>query len=82
MGHPVGVIAPGYRADIAVLDPDHPTLIGRTGDDALDSWVFSGGTPCVRDVIVGGTHVVRDRIHVREDEITKAFRAAVKRLTA
>ena len=82
MCHPVGVIAPGYRADIAVLDPDHPTLIGRTGDDSLDSWVFSGGTPCVRDVIVGGTHLVRDRIHVREDEIAKAFRAAVKRLTA
>src|SRR5205823_5907946 len=35
VAQPIGAIAPGYRADITVLDPDHPALIGRSGDDIL-----------------------------------------------
>jgi formimidoylglutamate deiminase len=63
-----------------VLDPDHPALIGRSGDNAVDSWVFSGGAACVRDVIVGGEIVIRERRHSREDEILRDFRAAITRL--
>jgi formimidoylglutamate deiminase len=79
---PVGAIAPGYRADIVVLDLDHPALIGREGDDILDSWIFSGGNACVKDVYVAGKEVIKDRHHEREEEILNGFRAAVKRLTA
>jgi formimidoylglutamate deiminase len=78
---PVGALAPGCRADIVVLDPDHPALIGRAGDDILDAWIFSGGNPCVRDVHVGGEAVIEDRRHKREEEIARNFRATVKRLT-
>ena len=81
MGQPVGLLAPGYRADIAVLDADHPALIGRSGDAVLDSWIFSGGNACVKDVFVGGSHVVKDRHHAREDEIEAGFRAAMRRLS-
>jgi formimidoylglutamate deiminase len=81
MAQPVGALAPGFRADITVLDDDHPALIGRSGDSALDSWIFSGGNACVRDVFVAGNHVVQDRRHIREEAILKNFRAAVKRLT-
>jgi formimidoylglutamate deiminase len=77
---PVGAIAPGQRADIVVLDPDHSALIGRSGDDILDSWIFSGGNACVKDVYVAGLPVIKDRHHAREEEIAKNFRAAVKRL--
>ena len=82
MAQPVGALAQGFRADITVLDDEHPALIGRSGDSALDSWIFSGGNACVRDVFVAGTHVVQDRRHIREEAIEKNFRAAVKRLTA
>lgn len=82
MAQPVGVLAQGFRADIAVLDDEHPALIGRSGDAALDSWIFSGGNACVRDVFVAGEHVVEDRRHIKEDAILQNFRAAVKRLTA
>jgi formimidoylglutamate deiminase len=68
------------RCDIVVLDPDHPSLIGRARDEAVDSWVFSGGAPCVKDVIVGGNLVVMDHRHSREDEVLRDFRAAVGRL--
>jgi formimidoylglutamate deiminase len=77
---PMGAIAPGKRCDIVVLDPDHPALIGRTCDEAVDSWVFSGGAPCVKDVIVGGNLVVMDHRHHHEDEVLDNFRAAVGRL--
>ncbi len=82
MTQPVGAIAPGFRADIAVLDDEHPSLIGRSGDSVLDTWIFSAGNSCVKDVLVGGAHVVKERHHIREDEIAARFRAAVKRLTA
>jgi formimidoylglutamate deiminase len=80
LDQPIGAIAPGCRADIAVLDGDHPALVGRRGDDILDSWIFSAGNACVKDMIVGGRHVVKDRHHVREEEILRGFRAAVERL--
>lgn len=82
MAQPVGALAAGFRADITVLDDDHPALIGRSEDSALDSWIFSGGNSCVRDVFVAGNHVVQDRRHIREEAILKNFRAAVKRLAA
>ncbi|MGE0007622.1 MAG: formimidoylglutamate deiminase [Parvibaculaceae bacterium] len=82
MAQPVGALAPGRRADIAVLDDEHPALIGRSGDQVLDSWIFSGGNACVRDVFVAGRQVVEDRRHVKEEAILGNFRAAVKRLTA
>ncbi|CAN5379391.1 formimidoylglutamate deiminase [soil metagenome] len=81
MAQKIGRIAVGYRADFVVLDPDHPSLIGRSGDQALDSWIFSGGAPCVRDVYVAGKQVVADRHHIDEERILNAFRATVARLT-
>jgi formimidoylglutamate deiminase len=80
MAQPVGKIAPGHRADIAVLDGDHPALIGREGDQVIDSWIFSGGNACVLDVFVAGRHVVKDRQHLNEAPIRKRFRAAVEKL--
>jgi formimidoylglutamate deiminase len=80
MNQPVGALSPGYRADICVLDGDHPALIGRTGDTILDSWIFSGGNACVKDMFVAGAHLVKDRAHIREAEIEGRYRRAVKRL--
>jgi formimidoylglutamate deiminase len=80
MAQPVGAIAPGLRADICVLDAEHPILIGRKGDAVVDSWIFSGGNPCVKDMFVAGQHVVADRRHVREDAIASAYRKAVEKL--
>jgi formimidoylglutamate deiminase len=82
MAQPVGAIAVGKRCDITVLDAGHPLLLGRTGDAALDTWIFSGGTALVKDVFVAGRHIVKDRHHIRQDTIARNFRAAVERLSA
>ena len=80
MCQPVGAIAPGFRCDIAVLDGEHPLLWGRTGDAALDTWIFSGGNQLVKDVFVAGRHLVQDRHHIHQDQIARSFRRALRRL--
>ena len=80
IAQPVGALAPGFRCDVTVLDSDHPLLAGRSGDTALDSWIFSGGNALVKHVFVGGRQMVKDRHHIHEDAIAQAFRAAQRRL--
>jgi formimidoylglutamate deiminase len=80
LAQPMGAIAVGRRCDVVVLDADHPAMLGRERDEAIDTWVFSAGQAAVKDVIVGGRPVVVERRHAREEEILSAFRSAVRRL--
>ncbi len=79
-GRRVGALAEGHRADIVVLDPNHPTLAGRTGDTLLDSWVFSATGSPVSGVMVGGQWVVRDGHHDGEEAIADRYRNTMARL--
>ncbi len=80
LGRPIGAIAPLRRADIVVLDGDHPALAGRDGDAILDALVFSGNFLPVRDVMVGGAWVVRDAAHRDESAIAGTYRRTKDRL--
>jgi formimidoylglutamate deiminase len=73
-------LEPGHRADLIVLDPDHPTLVGRGGDDVVDSWLFSGEESPVRDVMVSGRWVVRDGRHHAQEAILAAYARVAERL--
>ena len=81
LDNPAGAIAVGKRCDIAVLDDEHPAMIGRAGDAALDTWIFSAGNSALKDMIVGGSHVVKDRRHIDEERIQKKFSETVRRLS-
>ncbi|MDP1702774.1 MAG: formimidoylglutamate deiminase [Aestuariivirga sp.] len=81
LDQPMGVIAVGKRCDITVLADGHPAMIGREGDAALDTWIFSAGNAAVKDVIVGGSHLVKDRRHIDEDRIQEKFTETVRRLS-
>ncbi|MDE0658038.1 MAG: formimidoylglutamate deiminase [Gammaproteobacteria bacterium] len=74
LGQPCGTLAEGARADVIVLDEEHPALVTRSEDDLLDAWVFSGGPGCVRHVFVGGRQVVDDHRHVNETSIINRYR--------
>jgi formimidoylglutamate deiminase len=80
LGRHTAAIAPGIRADLAVLDTDHPALVGRSGDALLDAWLFSGNTTPVRHVMVGGEWVVRDGMHRSQARIAAAFARTMRRL--
>ncbi len=77
-----GSIERGMRADLVVLDADHPALVGRRGHAVLDSWIFSGTDNAVRDVMVGGEWVVRDGRHSREEAVDRAYARVVRGLAA
>lgn len=82
LGRPIGRIEAGQRADLVVLDPDHPVLVERRGDRLLDALVFAGSTSPVRDVMVGGAWVVQNRRHGAEVPVLAAYRRAVALLAA
>ncbi|MBL8567990.1 MAG: formimidoylglutamate deiminase [Phreatobacter sp.] len=77
---PIGALAPGHRADLVVLDADHPVLLGRDDDALLDAWIFAGNDTPVRDVMVGGHWLVREGRHVHEAQARADFGRAVARL--
>jgi len=79
---PMGAIAPGMSADIVVLDADHPDFAGRGGDLLLDTYIYAAGRGAVRDVYAGGEKVVTAGRHLRHDELSRRYRAAMSRLTS
>ena len=55
-------------------------VLSTERDDLLDSWIFSGGNECVRDVIAAGRHIIQNRWHPNEDAILNRFRKTLARL--
>jgi formimidoylglutamate deiminase len=80
LGQPAGVIAEGRRADWLTLDHEHPAMAGASADTALDHLLFAGGSAAIRDVMVGGRWVVKERRHLAENEIAAEFRETMRRL--
>lgn len=79
-GFDCGVIEVGRRADMIMLDPASPLLIGTPDKYLLDRLIFSGNQSPVKHVMIGGKWVVRDRTHPGAEEITNVFRNTMERL--
>ncbi|MBD2104842.1 formimidoylglutamate deiminase [Leptolyngbya sp. FACHB-261] len=77
---PIGKLAPGCRADLVVLNSEHPALLGRDQTQLLDGLIFSGDNRCVRDVMVGGRWVVQGGRHVLEEPIQACYGAVLAEL--
>ena len=69
----VGTLEVGRRADLVVLDAER---LGGPGGDPATRILFGGGSRAVRDVVVDGTVLVRDRRLVSFDEAEVRARAA------
>ena len=82
LGRRMGAIAPGMRADLVVLDPEHVDLQGRSGDAIANALVFAGGNRMVRDVMVAGRWVVKGKRHAKARSAASAYRRALKTLLA
>ncbi|MDP3318686.1 MAG: amidohydrolase family protein, partial [Bosea sp. (in: a-proteobacteria)] len=81
-GRALGALAPGLRADLVTLDADHPALIGKSGEAALDSAIFATNALPVRDVLVGGRQVVAEGHHVARGLVKARFGAVMRKLLA
>lgn len=58
IGVNTGALRPGSRADLVVLDADHPTIGNATGDRIADKFIFCDAGNPVQRVMVGGRWVV------------------------
>ncbi len=76
----LGRIEPGAPADITILDYDAPTPMDA--GTLAGHWLFGLGSRHVRDVVVAGRAVVRDRrlTLVDQDEIVASARSEAARL--
>jgi cytosine/adenosine deaminase-related metal-dependent hydrolase len=76
----LGRIVPGAPADLVVLDYPAPTPV--TADSLAGHWVFGLSARAVRDVVVGGRIVVRERrlVNVDQDALATDARAEAARL--
>ena len=81
-GLPIGELRNGARADLLVLDESSPLLAARDASSVIDSFLFAGNTPQVRDVMCGGEWVVRDFRHRDEERIAARYRHTVTGLAA
>lgn len=82
IGQPAGALAAGRRADWLVLDAAHPCLAGAAAGTALDHLLFAGADAAIRDVMVAGRWVIKNRRHRLEDDVARQFTEAVQRLGA
>lgn len=80
LGNLAGKLQPGSPADLVVLDPDHPTQLARTRDDALNSWVFAANRPAVAKVMVHGDWVVEGGAHRHRHAVQQRFLRVLRRL--
>lgn len=80
IGQAAGAIATGRRADWLVLDGAHPSLAGAAVDTVLDRLVFAGAKAAVRDVMVAGRWVVKERHHAGERAVQGSFLDLMTRL--
>ena len=82
LGRRIGRIAVGDRADMLVLDASAAALLHKAGDTLLDALIFAANTSVVRDVMVGGRFVVKNRRHDGEEAILDRYRRALGALLA
>lgn len=75
-----GQIAIGEWADLAALTPNHIDLIGKTGDQILDTLMVTGDKGMIRDLWCAGRHMVRAGRHIHRAAITRAYRTTLNRL--
>jgi cytosine/adenosine deaminase-related metal-dependent hydrolase len=62
----------GAPADFVTLDPHHPSMTARCGDDLLDGWIFAAGAAAIDGVwrrgarcVTAGRHHGREAIRAR-----------------
>lgn len=79
-GRPVGELAAGKRADVLVLDSSSSLFAARGDTSLVDTFVFSGTSEAVRDVMVGGRWLVQDRRHFAETAVSAGYKRALQKM--
>ena len=73
----VGKIAVGKRADLVVLDDDHPSLFSKNESFILDAAIFACSELPVKDVFVAGKQVVDSGQHQLDGIIMDNYKSVL-----
>ena len=82
LAQPLAGLQVGAAADMATLDPTHPSLAGRRGDAILDGWIFATSHGVIDCVWARGTKVVEGGRHPLRQRARAKFNDRVRRLVA
>lgn len=77
---PAGELEVGRRADLVVLNPDHPLLSGLPAEEQLDSLVFTHQPDMIDQVWVAGERLVERGRHRDRAELEEPIRRLRRRL--
>ncbi|MBV8630164.1 MAG: amidohydrolase family protein [Silvibacterium sp.] len=69
-----GVLAAGRPADFFAVDLEDPSIAGSSGEDRLPMIVFGLNRSAITDVIAGGRHICKDRVHPLSAEIVAQYK--------
>jgi formimidoylglutamate deiminase len=75
-------LAVGHAADFVTLNPAHPALHGRKGDQLLDNWIFAARHGCIDTVWKRGQKWVSGGQHRNSAHITGRYLKVVDRIMA
>ncbi len=77
-----GTLQPGALADFIVVDLAHPSCLGATPENLLDTLILAGQPDAIKGVFVNGKAVLEDGVSQYEDEIRARYLSTVKALMA
>jgi formimidoylglutamate deiminase len=80
LGFDSGVIAAGRPADFFAVDLNDPSIAGNSPEDLLALVVFGLSRTSVRDVIVGGKHILINGRHKLQDEIVNLYQSVYQKV--
>jgi formimidoylglutamate deiminase len=72
-----GELVAGSVADLVVIDTDQPQFAGLPDAALLDAHIFAPRPGAVRDVMVAGQWVVRDRRHAQREPVIQAYKRSI-----
>ena len=75
-------LAVGHSADFMTLNPHHPAMHGRSGDQLLDTLVFASRSNCIDSVWRRGERLVSAGRHRGAMQVTQRYLAVVDRILA
>jgi len=82
LGAGPGGIAEGAAADLVALDTEHPSLVGRRGDELVDGWIFASRAGAIDKVWRRGELLIDRGRHRHKERIVERYRRTLRKLLA
>ena len=77
----VGSIEIGKRADLIVLNNQHPSLFNKSDSFILDAAIFASSQLPVKDVFVAGKQMIASGQHSLDETLLKNYQSVVERIS-